>query len=144
MIVLMILSFTLSVMFSCYMTQYHCNHIGEWKEATCQRFMASFTQIQSVSIFLLIKTIFNRHNVSGLLQVVISEIGACTFGVYLFERIWRHETYAVFLFFHKYLHTLTSCLLWVISAFLLGALCTFLFKQVIFRIKYIRKKDRLI
>lgn len=64
----------------------------------------------------------------------ICTIGLCTFGVYLFERIWRHATAFIFSMANRHLPTMIACLIWIATAVCLGVLSTFLLKRVIYRV----------
>ena len=80
----------LGIMISCYMTYYKGLVTGVLIEPDSQAFHSSFVAINCVTIFLIIRMIFERRRLGDTVQKIILSVGSCTFGIYLWH-IWIIE-----------------------------------------------------
>lgn len=129
-VVKLVLISIIFIIISCYLTQYHCNLINEWNEASCQRFFSTLIFIPTFSVYFITKMWFETHKLSEYKSKVLILIGSSTFGIYLFEQIYRDRTQFIFNLLLPYLHTLPACLIWILSACVLGFIVTIILKQI--------------
>lgn len=122
---------------NCWLTCAWCSHLGEWEYTTCQKFMHRFNFFPAIALFILIRFVFMRIDLNQTLQKAIMYLGSCTFGIYLFERIYREETLFVFDLLAPYLPRFLACMIWVFAAFLFGLVVTAILKKIPVIKKYI-------
>ena len=60
----------------------------------------------------------------------ICTVGTCTFGVYLFETIYREETKQIFWIMLSHFPTLIACIVWILCAFIVGIGVTVILKKL--------------
>lgn len=120
-----------------WLTYTWCNHLGEWNTETCQNFLHRFVFFPAVALFILMRFVFLKIRLSQTIQKVLVYLGSCTFGIYLFERIYRNETLFVFDLLDPYLPRLLACMVWIFAAFLFGLLVTAILKKIPVIRKYI-------
>lgn len=70
---------------SCYSTYYKAVQTNILTEKTSQAFHSSFSIINMIAVFLLIRYICERVRFSNKFKNAIISIGGCTFGIYLFH-----------------------------------------------------------
>ena len=107
-----------------------CNHLGEWKESTCQKFINELVCIPTFTVFLAARYFFTKMTISKWLEKTIVLLGSATFGVYLFEKLYRSLTQVVFTSLDRYLPTFAACFLWILCAFMLGSFITLILKKI--------------
>ena len=112
------------------MTIYNCTIIGEWKPATCQTFFNTLIFIPAFTVFLSVKTLFQKHRPPEKACRAITALGGLTFGIFLIENILRYETEAVFIILKPYIKTLPACWIWILAACLTGAGVTAVIKCI--------------
>lgn len=127
----------ISIIICCLLTDYHCNLINEWSEATCQNFFGTLIFIPAATVYFAAKMWFASHRLSGNPGKILTIAGSCTFGIYLFEHIYRKVTSSIFTSLLPYLHTLPSCIIWILSACFLGTAVTIVLKKIPVIKKYI-------
>lgn len=115
----------LAVVLCCALTHYRCMLIGEWTEASCQTFFNTLIFLPSIAVYYGTRMWFEYHSIPVWLVRILSAAGGTTFGIYLFEQIWRNETKPVFQFFQPYIHTLPACWMWILAACVLGGVLLF-------------------
>ena len=104
---------------------------GMWTDNNAQSWIAVFTPVYAITVFYGIRLIFLKLNNSGRLAKVLSVIGSCTFGVYLFGGIWRSVSYPVYQFTQQLLGKYFATYPWIITALLIGLGCTFVWKCIV-------------
>ena len=122
---------------NCWLTCVWCNTLGEWEYTTCSKFLNRFIFFPAISLFIFMRFVFMRINLSQTFEKAIMYLGSCTFGIYLFERIYRDETLFVFDLLAPYLPRFLACMIWVLVAFLFGLIVTAILKKIPFIKKYI-------
>ena len=120
----------LAVALSCISVNRWCEVLGEWKEGTCQNFLNSFPFIFAICLFWYIKDIFDRNNCPIKVKKSIRLLGEGTFGVFLFEGICRNITDFVYTELYNNIGSMTASILWVLAAFTLGEIITYIIKKV--------------
>lgn len=122
---------------NCWLTCAWCSHLGEWEYTTCQSFLHRFIFFPAIALFILMRFAFMKIDLNQTLQKAIMYLGSCTFGIYLFERIYREETLFVFDLLAPYLPRFLACMIWVFAAFLFGLVVTAILKKIPVIKKYI-------
>lgn len=120
----------MSICIAGWLTCEWCNHLGEWKESTCQKFINELIYIPACTVFFVTRYLFTKKTVAKWLEKTIIILGSATFGVYLFEKFYRSITKVVFTILDCYLPTLLACFIWVICAFLVGSFVTLILKKI--------------
>lgn len=120
----------LSIVLCAVLTEYKCRMINEWSESTCQTFFSTLIFIPASTVFLGAKMWFDNHMHSKRLSFLIEQCGGLTFGIFLIEKILRHETEFVYRYLQPRIHSFPACLIWILSACILGAAITFIAKKL--------------
>lgn len=115
---------------NCWLTCVWCGHLGEWEYQTCQNFLNRFIFVPAASTFLLFRFIFMKVSFGDKIRKVITYLGSCTFGIYLFERIYREKTLFVFDALEPVMPRFVACLIWIACAFLVGLAVTAIAKKL--------------
>lgn len=114
----------------CFMTQYKCSIIGEWEEDTCQTFFNTLIFLPAITVFFAAKMWFMNHRPKERICRLIELIGGTTFGIFLFENIFRRVTIPIFRSLEPMIKTLPACWVRIFAACLLGSVITLLLKQI--------------
>lgn len=112
------------------LTKYRCEIINSWTEADCQYFFNTFVLIPSAAIMIVSKKVFEKTDSDSKLGRFITLLGSVTFGVYLFERIWRHTTTFIYWGLKDKIPSLIACYVWLLSSIVLGGAVTFFIKRI--------------
>ncbi len=120
----------ISIVICSYMTIYRCNLIGEWKESSCQTFFGTLIFAPTITVFFMVKMIFIKHKPGEKVSNYISAIGGTTFGIFLFEEIYRRETKGILSILEPYIKTFPACLAWIFTAFCVGIIVTLILKKI--------------
>lgn len=129
-LLILIITSVVSVIICCFMTQYHCTLIDEWKESSCQTFFSTLIFLPAITVFYAVKMWFINHSLSDRTCSIIKAAGGTTFGIYLAEFICRQETKPVFIWVEPYLHTFPACWIWILVACICGGILTLLLKRI--------------
>lgn len=113
-----------------FLTQYRCYVIGEWEENSSQKFFECFIFIPAVTVYLSSKHFFETHSINGVVKKGIELAGSCSFGVYLFEYIYRVRTEKIFHVLSRFLPALPASLIWIICACGVGIIITYMLKKI--------------
>ena len=127
-LLLLALSFV-AIAICCVMTQYRCTLIDEWQESSCQTFFNTLIFIPTLTVYYGANMYFFKYRPHPWIAQAIFVVGQTTFGIYLFEDIWRNETQFVFTFLKPIIHTLPACWIWLVTACFLGGIVTMGFKK---------------
>lgn len=112
------------------LTQYRCYMVGEWEENSSQKFFECFIFIPAITVYLASKQFFDTHSVNKIVKRGIEIAGTCSFGVYLFEYIYRVRTEKIFHFLSRFLPVLPACLIWIFCACSMGVIITYVLKKI--------------
>lgn len=126
----LIVASILAVGICCVLTNNYCTLNNAWTESTCQNFMGTLTVIPAITIYSGTKLWFINHKVSPKIEKIIITAGNCTFGIYLFEQIYRERTVWLYYILYPILHSFPACILWVTFACLLGGIVTLIMKKI--------------
>lgn len=104
---------------------------GGWTGANGEAYMEKLVIIPTITIFYCVRRVFSRIRMNEKTANVLFVLGSCTFGVYLFDPLWREYTQAVRTlltptlgkYFASHVHTLCACIL--------GLAATFAFKCIV-------------
>lgn len=116
-----------SMLICCFMVEYQYACMGEGQG---YQFMDSFVTIQASTVFYGVKMLFMKYPFSERACRLISQIGGLTFGIYLFEHIYRQETEFIYEKLQPVLHSLPACWIWILCACILGGVVTFVLKKI--------------
>ena len=131
----------ISIFLCGWMTCMWCNHLGEWQEMTGQDFLNYLIFVPVCFIFLLTRYVFSKIQITPTLEKVITFLSSSTFGIYLFEELYRWHTMPVFTKAVKYLPTIVACALWGLSTFLLGLFVTQVWKFIVKNIRRLLNRE---
>lgn len=112
------------------LTHYRCHLINEWSESSCQYFFGTLIFVPSITVYYGAKLLFNSITISSTLAKWIKLISSCTFGVFLFEKIYRTITVKVYDILSPYIYSLPACLIWILIACILGTVVTYGLKKI--------------
>lgn len=119
-----------------YMTVYAAGITGDWTEAGCQNFHSTLILFPTFTVYAFAKKLFFcRNKIDGIQAKILTELGKCTFGIYLLEEIMRHRLEWIFVRLQPLIRVFPACCVWVTICFLSG----FAIVLVLRRIPGIRK-----
>lgn len=121
---------TIIIGFCCILTYVRSRITNMWDEGNTQLFFNTFIFIPAGSMYFCIKYWVEKHSFSAKLSKLIHTLGICTFGVYVFETIYREETKAVFWKLLPHFPTIIACVMWIFCAFLVGVGVTLILKHL--------------
>jgi len=113
----------------CMLTTYHCK-ITQWQEGSCQQFFTILIFIPAGAMYFGLKYYFDKHQVKIWFRKILTAVGSCTFGMYLFEHIYRNLTSLVHSKLVLYVHPFLATFVWLFAAFTLGFCVTFILKRI--------------
>lgn len=99
-------------------------------DSTTQGFHYTLVAIPTFSIYVWVKFIFKHIKERKWFRVIVSHIGQCTFGVYLFERILRERTLYIFDWLNGFLPCIVACGLWIMVMLTIGTAIVSLIKLI--------------
>lgn len=114
------------------LTNLHSKATGLWDEGSTQTFFNTFIFIPAGCIYFLVKYWFKKHRLGEKIEIFLCTVGSCTFGVYLFETIYREETKFIFWKVLEHFPTLIACIAWIGCAFVVGVVVSFGLKKLPF------------
>jgi len=115
-----------SICATAFMICYQKHVEGAFKET----FSETLTSIHTCIFFMLVKYKFQKHQISNVTKQILSFFGRLTFGIYLFEQVYRDVTKPVLYFCLKYMKSMPAYMLWVLCATLFGALISYILKKI--------------
>jgi len=99
---------------------------GEWPESV----FGLFVFAPAMAVYAAAKALFARVRVSPRAARAITGVGSCTFGIFLFEKVYRDVSSRVYHALELIVGGFPACLAWVCGAFLLGLTITALWKII--------------
>ncbi|MBR1884228.1 MAG: acyltransferase family protein [Clostridia bacterium] len=136
-LIIMIIASCISIIISCLMTNYKCNLLNTWEEDTSQTFFNNLSFIPTITLFYGIKMLVMDRKMSERLTNIIAFVGSTTFGLYLFEKIFRQESVVVYFALWKYIHRIPASIAWVVAEFIIGVIVIAILKKIPVIKKYI-------
>ncbi|GEM_PF-237019 len=104
---------------------------GSWEMGADTAFLGIFTPVLTVTLFYICRFICERHPASPRGQRVLSILGRCTFGAYLFEGFFRRYARPIQLLAAPFTGTYIAIWLKVLAAVVMGIGVTFVFKAAL-------------
>lgn len=96
-----------------------------------QTFLSSFNSINAIIVYIFIKFILNKVEISIFLKKIVNLVGGCTFGIYLIEEFLRSKLYWRFYnFINIIFGNMITSILSVICCIFIGTLFMFLLKKL--------------
>ena len=114
----------------CMMTLYKRRFTEEMNIPAWETFFYTLNFLPATTAFLAAKMYFMKHVPGERACRILSELGGLTFGIYLFENIYRDKTMVVVWALQPYIRRLPACWVWILTACLLGAAVTFVLKRI--------------
>lgn len=99
-------------------------------DSSSQGFNYTLVAIPTFSIYAWVKFIFKHFKEPLWFHRIVSHIGQCTFGIYLFERILRERTLFIFDWFDSFLPCILACGLWIFAMVAIGTVVVSLIKLI--------------
>ena len=130
-LLLSIVSFA-CISISCLITNYRALITGEFSEGTSQAFHMCLIAVPTFATFFLVKYMFQKISISDIINKIIITVGSCTFGIMLFENIFRENEVFIFHALNPHIGNFPSCIIWVSAIFLSALLLTLILKRVPF------------
>ena len=116
--------------FCCILTRWQSVVWNTWDEGSTQTFFNTFIFIPAGCFYFAVKSRLSKWNMSEKVAEKICTVGTCTFGVYLFETIYREETKQIFWIMLSHFPTLIACVVWILCAFIVGIGVTVILKKL--------------
>lgn len=129
-LIIMVILSIIAIAVSCLMTNYKCSLCNTWEEDTCQTFFNNLIFIPTISLFYTVKYIFLKNKIHSKIYKAIEIIGSATFGLYLFEKVFRQETTIVYLALWKHIHPIPASFIWVLVEFIGGCCIILILKKI--------------
>lgn len=125
---LLISGSVLSIILTIIMTNSWIDQTGN---VLSQNWLNAFILIPSMTVFSLVKYLFEKINVDDKVGRVLCTIGSCTFGIYLLEGPIRQNIYEpVFYAIMPYLKVFPACLVTVMAVFFVGLVIVYLLRKI--------------
>ena len=100
--------------------------LGYWAEGAYGLFVFA----PAIAVFAGMKALLARVRLSPRAARVLQEAGACTFGIYLFEKVYRDVSSRVYHALAPVIGGFAACWMWILSAFLLGMGVTMVLRRI--------------
>ena len=100
--------------------------LGYWAEPAYGLFVFA----PAIAVFAAVKALFERVRVSPRAAGVLREAGACTFGIYLFEKVYRDVSSRAYHALEPLIGGFAACWAWILCAFLLGLCVTMALRRL--------------
>lgn len=127
---ILIIAAMISICICCALTHYNWMILNGGSKDSVQTFLSLLIFIPAVTVYYTVKFWFSRHQISLHMTRILSVLGSCTFGIYLFEQIYRNKTRMIYDILCPYLHSLPACIIWILSACALGFIITWVLKHI--------------
>lgn len=129
-IVLVMMAGVLAICLCCAMTHRYCVIFDRWDEVGCQKYFEMLIFIPAVSLYMLSKFYFMKYKAAKWFEKVIVLAGSCSFGIFVFERIYRAETQIIYEVLCTRINSLLACFVWIGCAWFLGCIVTLFLKKI--------------
>ncbi len=127
---LLILASIMGIIVCGCLTHYRCTINDRWDESYCQELFGMVIFILAITVFYTAKMWFQNHTVTDRITAVVKAISGTTFGIYLFDPIWRMQTIGVFDKLEPYIGTFPACMVWILVACLSGGIVIYFVKKI--------------
>lgn len=124
-----------TIVLSCYLTYADAQWTGVLEEGTSQRFLATFSLINCIAVFVTCQYAVKKIIVPAWLEKVICSLGSCTFGIYLLHVFYKGKVQAVQKLWDVFriqcgFNDMLSAMLYCGVVFMLGYVTTLLIKKI--------------
>lgn len=121
----------ISLMVMTILTSWRCIELNIWEESRLQYFYGTYTVIIAAFVFLAAKAIFSIvNNRWEKVDRLVTYFGSLSFGIMLVEHICRKRTAQLYDFFVQFFPPFFSCWMWILSAYLMGAVIVSVMKKI--------------
>lgn len=104
---------------------------GEWLD----RYFTILIYLPALAAYAGVKAALTHRPLGTRMQRAVTALASCTFGVYLFEKVYRSVSSRVFHVLEPFIGTYPACLVWIACAVLLGCCVTAVWRAGVFRVK---------
>ena len=129
-VLLLICMSAAAILITCWITDYYHGMLGTWEGTKWEEYVNHLIFIPAGTVFLLAKIFFEKHPAGETAGRILTTLGSCTFGIFLFEKICREETMFINRYLAKIMPMLPACLIWVFIACAAGFIITFILKKI--------------
>lgn len=113
-----------------FMTHRHCTILGKWESASCQKYLQTLIVIPCIFTYFTAKLVFSRFSLGVRAQKFLRILADCSFGIYLFENIYRQQTKFIFHALSPYVSDMLASFVHIVAAFALGFCITLILKKI--------------
>ena len=106
-----------------------CTSLQSWKEEDIP-YYGCFEFLPTATVFIAAKMFFIRFPAKQRAQKVLSAIAGTTFGLYLFESIFRTESGFILTAMKTVIHPYIACWLWMLIVWMIGGGIIFLIRLI--------------
>ena len=106
---------------------HHANAIGAPEPGN---YYTTFLYLPVLTLFYALRLLFLRHPPGERAAAVLRTLGGCSFGVYLFENIFKRLAEPVYTALAPRLGRLPACWLWIAASYLIGCAAVWLLKKI--------------
>jgi len=104
--------------------------VGDWNSMNLEQFFATLIYLPTCAAFLGVRFLCSRWQMKAWLEKTLVYIGSCTFGVYLFEILYRKYTAFVYDALILHVPCYVACFAWIACVMLLGIAVTSVLKKI--------------
>ena len=112
-----------------FLAHLRCTSLQSWKEDDIP-YYGCFEFLPTATVFIVAKMLFIRFPAKQRTQKALSAIAGTTFGLYLFEGIFRTELGFVLIGMKIIIHPYVACWLWVLTVWVIGGGIIFLIRLI--------------
>ena len=120
----------LGIAVQAYVTTERATIYNAWGEAQVQDYMMTYAFFPAAFVFLGSRMLFEKTEQKPWVTAVLAALGPCTFGVMLFEQIYRDVTERVYFALEPVIGSVPACWLWILAAWILGYAVTYLARKI--------------
>ena len=123
----------LCIMLSCFMTYYKIKITSNLSSSQIQDFFPNFIAVNCICIFITIKYLFEKINISKFVEKMILSFGSCTFGIYLIHVLIKDtEMMKSLLNLIKNIgvNYMLAVILWCLCIMIISYLIVFILKKI--------------
>lgn len=117
------------IVINCWLTCVWCQRFDQWQDQN-EVFMGRFLFIPAAAIFVAVRYLFMKVHFSSSVRKCITYLSSCTFGIFLFEKVFRQSTIVVFAKLSAHIPQFSACTAWVFCAFFMGVVFISIGKKI--------------
>ena len=123
MCIVLLLSTLGSIALTMYLTHYRITLTGDLNESTVSFFFDTYRPLQVVSVYCIVRKLFENRKIPDLVRLLLGNLGSCVFGIYLVEEITRGILLTVYETLSESINGFVAVWIYVIAVFVLSWIC---------------------